>query len=162
MCRSSSSSCPILLVPALSARCRNRVIRRREGQFRIVNTKVAALEVEQTARPAEIVQQMTIDMEQIGAFTDMRNNVLVPDFGEQRTAGFFHWPILPWPFIADNFRRRPPFLYGLLFQASACPYQSTAGCRSARARAKITPNRTQRPLEVSAKLYLSGAGSQFP
>jgi hypothetical protein len=39
---------------------------------------------------------MTIDMEQIGIISDMRDNVLVPDFGEQCTAGFFHWPIFPW------------------------------------------------------------------
>ena len=44
----------------------NGVVRRREGQFGIVDRELAALEVEQPARAAEIVQQMAIDMEKIG------------------------------------------------------------------------------------------------
>jgi len=44
------------------ARRRNRVIGRRERQFRIVDRQITALEIEQAARAAEIVQQMTIDM----------------------------------------------------------------------------------------------------
>jgi hypothetical protein len=38
---------------------------------------------------------MTIDMEEIGIIADMRDDVLVPDFGQQRTAGLFQWPVLP-------------------------------------------------------------------
>jgi hypothetical protein len=64
-----------------SARRRNRMVRCRECQFGIVHRKIAALEVEQAARPAEIMQQMTIDMEQIGIIANSRNDVLVPYFG---------------------------------------------------------------------------------
>ena len=77
-------------------RGRNRVVRRREGQFGIMNRKVAALEVEQAARAAEIVQQMAIDMEQIGIVADMGDDMLVPDFGQHRTAGFFQGSFSLW------------------------------------------------------------------
>ena len=72
-----------------SARRRNRMVRRREGQFRVMDRQIAALEVEQPARPAEIVQQMTVDVEEIGIIANSRDDVLVPDFGQQRTAGLF-------------------------------------------------------------------------
>ena len=49
-----------------AARRRNGMVRRREGQFRIMDRQIAALEIEQAARAAEIVQQMAIDVEQIG------------------------------------------------------------------------------------------------
>ena len=49
-----------------SARRRNRMVRRCEGQFRIVDRQAAALEIEQAARAAQIVQQMTVDVKQIG------------------------------------------------------------------------------------------------
>jgi hypothetical protein len=61
-----------------------------------MHRKVAALEVEQAARAAEIVQQMTIDVEEIGITADMRDDVLVPDLGQQRAAGLLQWPILPF------------------------------------------------------------------
>ena len=61
---------PDLAGAGAARRRRDRVVRRREGQFRIVDGEVAALEVEQAARAAEIVQQMTIDMQQIGIVAD--------------------------------------------------------------------------------------------
>src|SRR5258708_9197875 len=82
--------------------------RRREGQFRIMDRKVAVLKIQEAARTAKIVQQMTIDMEEIGIITDMRDDVLVPDFGQQRTAGLFQWPVLLLAFMAGGIRRGPP------------------------------------------------------
>jgi hypothetical protein len=35
------------------------------------------------------VQQMTVDVEEIGIIANSRDDVLVPDFGHQRTAGLF-------------------------------------------------------------------------
>ena len=49
-----------------SARRRNRMVRRREGQFRIMHRQVAVFEIEQAARAAQIVQQVTVDVKQIG------------------------------------------------------------------------------------------------
>ena len=43
-----------------------------------MDAKLPALEVEQAARSAEIVQQMTIDMEQIGIVADPGDDMLVP------------------------------------------------------------------------------------
>jgi hypothetical protein len=43
---------------------------------------------------------MTIDMEQIGIIANSRDDVLVPDFGQQRAAGLFPWPVLPLPSLA--------------------------------------------------------------
>jgi hypothetical protein len=94
--------------------------------------KVAALKIQEAARTAEIVQQMAIDMEEIGIVTDMRNDVLVPDFGQQRAAGLFQWPVLLLAFMAGGIRRGPRFAR-LAIQASASLYQSTAGRWSARA-----------------------------
>jgi hypothetical protein len=34
--------------------------------------------------------------------------VLVPDFGQQRTAGLFQWPVLLLAFMAGGIRRGPP------------------------------------------------------
>jgi hypothetical protein len=72
------------------------MIRRREGQFGIMDREIAALEVEQAARTAEIVQQMAIDMEQVGIVADMGDNMLVPDFGQQRSGGFFQGIFSVW------------------------------------------------------------------
>jgi hypothetical protein len=115
-----------------TARRRDGVVRRREGQFRIMDGKVAPLKIQEAARTAEIVQQMTIDMEEIGIITDMRDDVLVPDFGQQRTAGLFQWLSSFWPLwpAASAADRR---FARLAIQASASLYQSTAGRWSARA-----------------------------
>jgi hypothetical protein len=48
---------------------------------------------------------MTIDMEEIGIIADMRDDVLVPDFGQQRTAGLFQWPVLPLASLAGGVSR---------------------------------------------------------
>jgi hypothetical protein len=75
--------------PGPPARRGNGVVRRRKGQFRIMDAKTAAFEIEQATRPAEIVEQMTIDMEKIGITADFGDDVLVPDFGQQRPSGLF-------------------------------------------------------------------------
>jgi hypothetical protein len=48
---------------------------------------------------------MTIDVEEIGIIADMRDDVLVPDFGEQCTAGLFQWPVLPLASLAGSISR---------------------------------------------------------
>jgi hypothetical protein len=75
---------------------------------------------------------MTIDMEQIGIITDMRDDVLVPDFGQQCTAGLFQWPVLLLAFMAGGVRRGPP-LCTAYYSGPSLVYQSTAGGWSARA-----------------------------
>ena len=87
------------------ARRRNGVVRRRESQFRIVHRKAAAFEIEQAARPAEIVQQVAIDMEEIGIIAEMRDDMLVPDLGQQCTAGLLQWPVLPLASSAGGISR---------------------------------------------------------
>ena len=89
------------------ARRRNGVVRRREPQFGMVHRKVAAFEIEQSARAAEIVQQMAIDVEQIGFIAYCGNGMLVPDFGQQRTAWLLQrlsclW--LLWPAASAAYR----------------------------------------------------------
>jgi hypothetical protein len=54
-----------------------------------MDAKIAAFEIEQATRPAEIVEQMTIDVEKIGIIANFGDDVLVPDFGQQRTSGLF-------------------------------------------------------------------------
>ena len=70
-------------------RGRNRMVGRRKGQLGIVDREAAALEIEQPARAAEIMQQMAIDMEQIGILAQSRDDMLVPDLGQHRAAGSF-------------------------------------------------------------------------
>ena len=72
--------------------------------------EVAALEIEQPARAAEIVQQMAIDMEQIGIVANPGNDMLIPNLGQQRTTALFQQPVLPFGLIAGDIRRRQPFL----------------------------------------------------
>ena len=64
----------------------NRVVRRCKGQFGIVDLKLAALEVKQAARAAEIMQQMAIDMEKISVVADVSDDMLVPDLGQHGAA----------------------------------------------------------------------------
>ncbi len=64
------------------------MVRCRECQLRIVDLEAPTLEIEQSARTTEIMQQMTVDMEEIGVFAHSRNDMLVPDLGQQRTAGY--------------------------------------------------------------------------
>src|SRR5262249_18039050 len=70
-------------------RGRDRMVRRSESQLGIVNGQSAALDIEQPARAAEIVQQMTIAMEEIGILAQTRDDMLIPDLGQHGAAGFF-------------------------------------------------------------------------
>ena len=80
-----------------SARRRNRMIRRCERQFRIVDGQVAAFEIE---------QQVTVDVKQIGIVADATDDVLVPDFGQQGSAGRLHCRILPFFFFHGRLMHR--------------------------------------------------------
>jgi hypothetical protein len=73
-------------------RGRNRMIGRGEGQFGIVDRNIAAFEVEQAAGAAEVMQQMAIHMQQIGIIADASDDMLVPDFGQQRATVRVHDP----------------------------------------------------------------------
>jgi hypothetical protein len=54
-----------------------------------VNLEPTAFQIEQAARAAKIMQQMAVDMEEIGIIADLSNNMLVPDLGQQGTTGPF-------------------------------------------------------------------------
>src|ERR1700749_1007074 len=88
-----------------SARRRNRMVRRCERQFRIMDAEIAAFEIKKSARAAEVMQQVTVDMEEIGIIAHPSDDMLVPDFGQQRTTCLFQRLILPLSF---DFRRHPP------------------------------------------------------
>lgn len=49
-----------------------------------MDLQVLALEVEQPARAAEIMQEMTINGEGIDIFADTRDDMQVPDLGQHR------------------------------------------------------------------------------
>ncbi|MGY3076027.1 hypothetical protein ACVWZZ_002398 [Bradyrhizobium sp. LM6.10] len=68
------------------------MIGRGEGQFGIVDRNIAAFEVEQAAGAAEVMQQMAIHMQQIGIIADASDDMLVPDFGQQRATVRVHDP----------------------------------------------------------------------
>ena len=55
-----------------------------ERQVRAVHGNAAALQVEQPARAAEVVQQMPVDMQQVGIVAEVGDHVGVPDLGKQR------------------------------------------------------------------------------
>jgi hypothetical protein len=61
-----------------------------------MNHKVAALEIDQAARTAEIVQQVTVNMEQIGIIAKTSDDMLVPDFGQQGSAVRLQPYVLPF------------------------------------------------------------------
>ncbi len=92
-----------------SARRRNRVVGRCECQFRIVDGEATTLEIEEPPRPAQIVQQMTVHMEKIGIIAKSRDDMLVPDLGQQGSAGGLHWRILPFFFYGGLMHRHRPF-----------------------------------------------------
>jgi hypothetical protein len=71
--------------------------------------EVAALEIEQPARTAEIVQQMAVDMEEIGIVANPGDDMLIPNLGQQRTTALFQQPVLPFGFMAGDICRRQPF-----------------------------------------------------
>jgi len=112
---------PDLAGPGAAPRRRNRVVRRRECQLRIVDTEVAAFEIEQASRPAEIVQQMTIDVQQIRIAADRGNDMLVPDLGQQRSACLFQQHILPFGFCGQRRYPLPAVSHGLIFKGIVGP-----------------------------------------
>src|SRR5689334_8516193 len=59
----------------------------RKGQLRAMNLESPALEVQQAPRPAQIMQEMTINVQKIRVLADTRDNMLIPYFGQQRSAG---------------------------------------------------------------------------
>ena len=60
------------------------MIRCREGQLRIANLEAPTLEIEQAARASEIVQQMAVDMEQVGIIAWLGDDMLIPNLGQHR------------------------------------------------------------------------------
>jgi hypothetical protein len=70
-----------------------------------MDCQLAALEIKQPARTAEIVQQMAIDMEEIGIVADPGNDMLIPNLGQQRTTALFQQPVLPFGLSAGDFCR---------------------------------------------------------
>ena len=71
------------------------MVRRRERQLGIVHWKIAAFEIEEPARAAEIVKQVAVDMEEISIIPEMSDDMLVPDLGQQRPAWLLQWPLPP-------------------------------------------------------------------
>ena len=65
------------------------------------------------ARAAEIMQQMTVDMEEIGIIAELSNDVLVPDLGQQGTTGLS--------------KANPPFGFsGRRWQAAKPPFHGVS------------------------------------
>lgn len=60
----------------------------RERQLRAMNLEAPALEIQQSPRATQIMQKMTINVQEIRILADTRDNMLVPYFGQQCTAGF--------------------------------------------------------------------------
>jgi len=108
------------------------MVRRRESQFGIVYRQVAAFQIKQATGSPEIMQQMTIDVEKIGFVTDMSNDMLVPDFGQQRAAPLVQWTVLPLASLAGGISRSPRFR-AVHVQASAFPLSKHGKLPSARA-----------------------------
>jgi len=92
-----------------AVRRRNRVIRSRECQLRVVNSEAPALEVKQPSRSPEIMEQMAIDMEEIRVLAHASDDVLVPDLGQHRAARFCQI-VLP---LASYCRRHQPLAVAL-------------------------------------------------
>src|SRR5215475_10166460 len=64
--------------PCASVGRGNRVIGGRKSQLRAMNLESPALEVQQSSRAAQIMQKMTINVQEIGVLADTRDNMLVP------------------------------------------------------------------------------------
>ena len=60
------------------------MVGRGERQVRAVHGDAAALQVEQAARAAEVVQQMPVDVQQVGIVAEVGDHVRIPDLGKQR------------------------------------------------------------------------------
>jgi hypothetical protein len=111
------------------ARRRNRMVGRRERQFRIMNGKTAALEVKEPPRATEIVQQMTVYVEKIGIIAKPSDDVLIPDLGQHGMTGACQ-STPPFDLRRQTAGHR---FERLVVQASARSHQSIIGRTSARA-----------------------------
>jgi len=78
---------PDLAGPGAVMRRGNGMVGGRKGQFGIMDLEALALEVEQAARATEIVQEVAVDMQEIGVVADARDDMLVPDLGQHRATG---------------------------------------------------------------------------
>jgi hypothetical protein len=78
-----------------------------------MNPEATALEIEQATRAAQIVQQMPVDVKQIGILAHVSDDMLVPNFGQQRTTGLFQWPVLRLASLAGGIKPLSAFLRGL-------------------------------------------------
>ena len=75
---------PAMLRAGSCRRRRNHVIGRREGQLGTVDRQAAAFQFGESRRPAEVVQQVAVDMQQGRAVAEVDDDVAVPQFVEQR------------------------------------------------------------------------------
>src|SRR5437899_12997387 len=79
---------------------------------------------------------MTIDMKEIGIIANLSDDMLVPDFGQHRTAGLFQsMSSLCW-LLGPQLPPLTAFFCRACVLASTCVYQSIAGRYSARAYAE--------------------------
>src|SRR4029079_2658139 len=62
------------------------MIRGGERQLRTVDPEAPVLDIEQPARSPEVVQKVSVDMEKIRVFAHVSNDMLIPNFGQHRTA----------------------------------------------------------------------------
>ena len=60
------------------------MVRRREGKLRTVNGQSALFQVEQAAGAAKVVQQMPIDVQQVGIVAKIGHHVGIPNLGQLR------------------------------------------------------------------------------
>jgi len=67
------------------------VVGRGKGQLRAAHLEPTLLEVEQAARAAEVVQQVPVDVQQVGVVAEIGEGVGVPELGKQRARG--HGPL---------------------------------------------------------------------
>src|ERR1700751_238716 len=68
--------------PGPPVRGRNRMIGGRECQLGIVDLEAATLEIEQPARTAKVMQQMAVDVKEIGILAQSSDDMLVPNLGQ--------------------------------------------------------------------------------
>src|ERR1700722_10331110 len=108
------------------------MVGRRKRQFWAVDGEIAALEVEQAARAAEVVQQMTVDMQQIGIVADAENDMLVPDLVQHGTAGLFQGRSS----LFEECRRHVP----LTPFGTACIPSSCAGIKAQQVTPRLGPD----------------------
>src|SRR5690606_14838785 len=62
---------------------RNRVIRRGEGQLRVADLQSTTLQVDEAPR-TQIVDQVSIDVDQLETLAELRDYVFVPDLLKER------------------------------------------------------------------------------